>query len=84
MAFTLPTRPEREVISKITVQLEDPDGTNANRTITAQVIVHNLEGEWAGTWQGDLQPHLGAGTLSSLATFLDNLRTQAEQELLNG
>ena len=69
-------------IGEIRVAFLDPDGTNPNRGARYSVEVLDAAGEPIRTITGDLKALLSATQLQRLAAFLDDLRTQAETEIL--
>jgi len=82
MAFTLPTQPGRDVIGDIHIYLEDPDGSNARRSVRGTVRITDAQGRPAENWNGNLEPHLPQEHLLNLVALMNWVRAEAEAKLL--
>jgi hypothetical protein len=69
-------------IGTIVISLIDPTGDNADRVIRGTVTILDQNGEIIREWKGDLREYLTSQRLTSLATFMTDLRTKAAAEFL--
>lgn len=58
------------------------DYASATDTIRGIIEVRDQNGDVMRVWSGDLAPHLTSGQKSGLQSFLADLRSQAETQLL--
>lgn len=85
MAFTQEAGVTPTGISTIIVTLKDKPAEGGDPAIQSahfQVNVLDQTGKLYKQIQGNLVPHLTSGQISALLGFMDDLRTQAEQEIL--
>lgn len=80
MAFSTETTRTPTTIGDFYVTLLDSaDGTD---TVRAIIEIRDQNGDVMGTWTGSLLPHLTAGQISGLQSFMADLRAQAATQLL--
>ncbi len=80
MAFTRLGTRTPTAVTRLRVYLED-DGDGGALRYSYKVTVEFDDGS-QNTMMGDLAPHLTAGQLATIQTFMANLRTKAEGEIL--
>ena len=69
-------------IGQVYVTLLDTAGTSPGRSINGSIQILDQNGQEFWAWQGNLLPHVTPEQSAWLQTFLDDLRVQAETELL--
>ena len=80
MAFSTETTRTPSSIGDFYVTLLDSaDNTDSVRGI---IEVRDQNGDVMNVWTGSLLPHLTAGQISSLQSFMASLRAQAADQLL--
>lgn len=80
MAFEQLTNRVATTIGRIKIELVD-DG-QGNKSGEFHLIVYDQEGKPLKAYSGDLAPHLTAQQQTNVNTFLNDLRTLAEAEIL--
>ena len=58
------------------------DLADAPDTVRGIIEVRDQNGDVMNTWTGSLVPHLTAGQISALQSFMADLRSQAADQLL--
>lgn len=85
MAFTPEPSRVPAAIGGIVITLKDTPaggGEPASQSAHFQIEVLAADGARLASRRGNMVPHLTAGQLSNLQTFLANLRAKAEAEIL--
>ena len=82
MAFTRQANNVPTSIGRIVIRLVDGDGTTGNQRTLFKVQVLNASGDEFETLTGNLVPHLTGAQITAIQDFLDDIRTQAENEIL--
>ena len=82
MAFPRETAAQPESIGRITVIINDPtDASGEEQSLKAEIEVEMSDGSRRRR-EVDLTQHLSPQRLTSLATFMSDLRTKAASEIL--
>lgn len=79
MAFNREAAKTPAAVGMIVITLIDAPGKQAAEY---RISVEDQNGERYKVLTGDLVPHLSAGVITQLQTFLGNIRNQAETEIL--
>ena len=82
MAFTQIGTITATTIKDISIQLFDPDPTSSESQSASYSVQIGFSDGSTQVRRGSLLPHLTGGQITQLQTFLADLRTQAENELL--
>lgn len=81
MAFTIGNILTPASIGRIDHFLDDLDGTNPNRSIQFNLEVLDQFGDVMNVRSGDEQPHLTAGQITNLLTFMAARRSNIASDL---
>ena len=80
MAF--PSEPTRVPTSIGDFYVTLADMADVADTVRGIIEVRDQNGDVMNTWTGSLVPHLTAGQISALQSFMADLRSQAADQLL--
>jgi len=82
MAFERQAVRTPSAIGSIEIRLHSPDPTGAGQPAAEFAVQVRYDNGEHHTLRGNLVPHLTAGQISALLSFMDNMRQQAITEIL--